>query len=94
MTEQFRPLLDPNRRPLFPSEKKIWKIKHEPRIIESNPMAEWEEMRRRSAERYAQAHDAPFWYLLLCGLLSWLDGFGIDGEGKIETPQDTLTAKS
>jgi hypothetical protein len=89
MTEQFRPLLDENRRPFFPSEKKIWKRKNEPRLIGYH-MSAWKEMHQREAERYAQAHDAPFWYLLLCGLLSWLDGFGIDGEGKIETPQSKI----
>jgi hypothetical protein len=92
MNEQFRPLLDENRRPFFPSEKKRWEIKNEPRIIEYNALAEWKEMQRRSGERHAQ--EAPFWYLLLCGLLSWLNGFDIDGEGKMETPQSTMIAKS
>jgi hypothetical protein len=84
--------MNENYRPLFPSEKKIWKIKNEPRIIEYNALTEWRELHQRSAER--QTQEAPFWYLLLCGLLSWLDAFDIDSGEKRETPQSSQIAKS
>ena len=42
MTEQFRPLLDENRRPFTAAEKRRWKIRHEPRMYDYELIPLWQ----------------------------------------------------
>jgi hypothetical protein len=78
-------------RPFTAHEKKIWKIRHEPRGFEYKLIPLWQlEGRRQPTQETQEETEAPFWLQLLCGLLSWLDAFDIDGEEKIETPQSKI----
>jgi hypothetical protein len=104
MTEQFRPLLDENRRPFTKHEKKMWKIRHEPRGFEYQLIPLWQlEGRPEPGQQPEPEQKMSLLGFLGFLFLTFLDAIidlpeykelGIDGEGKRETPQDTLTAKS
>ena len=95
--------MNPEYRPFTSHEKRLWKMKHEPHIISYTldlpvPLG----IHERPVEiRYVRevpevSVSSLLWlaFLELLNCLSNPEGSGIEGGGKIETPQSTLMAKS
>jgi len=84
--------MNENYRPIFPSEKKLWKLRHESRGYEYKLIP----LEQLEARPQPQVEARSLGALLLLGFLNLIlslsdpEDFGIEGGGKIETPQSTI----
>ena len=97
MSEAYRPfLLDEKRQPFTKREKRQWKLRYEPRMYDYEliPLEKLAGQPEPEEEKMS-----VLGFLALVFLSAILDvpapeGSDIDEEGKIETPQSTMIAKS
>jgi hypothetical protein len=84
-------------RPISQHEKRMWKIRHEPRKYEYLPLPQaMQEQQARDVREAEPEGLGSFWIGLLNALTNLPEGddSGIDGGQEWQTPQSTLIGKS